>query len=198
MFLGEPPPNDVAEATFAEDREEDGYVHNYSRLWAWRPGLWDSFGSLRSELMDPSTLTDREWALLVTAAVSQHGDSYCSLAWGPRLAGLTDDDTAAQVLADQPAPALSEREAALVAWARQVARDPNGTTPEDVSRLRQAGLDDREVFEATAFIAFRLAMATVNDALGAVPDRQMADAAPARVRDVVTYGRTPAAEPSPA
>ena len=49
--------------------------------------------------------------------------------------------------------------------------------------------DRREIFEATAFIAFRVAFSTVNDALGARPDLALAEAAPAAVRAAVSYGR---------
>ena len=196
MFLEDPPHSAEVESDFAADREEDGYVNNLTRLWSWRPGLFNAFRALRAELMDSSTLTDRDWAILTTATVSQWSDSYCALAWGPRLADLTDVETAAQVLAGLPAAALSEREGALVGWARKVVREPNRTTSEDVVRLREVGLDDREIFEATAYIAFRLALATVNDALGAAPDKQLADAAPEPIRRAVTYGRAPAPEPS--
>ena len=43
-----------------------------------------------------------------------------------------------------------------------------------------------EIFEATAFVAFRLAFSTVNDALGAQPDWQLVAAAPQRVRAAVS------------
>ena len=49
-------------------------------------------------------------------------------------------------------------------------------------KLRELGLGDREIFEATAFVAFRLAFSTINDALGAAPDKQLADTAPTQVR----------------
>jgi len=196
MFLGEPPHSEATEIAFEQDRQEDGYVHNYTRLWSWRPGLWDSFQALRDELTGATLLTARERAVLVAATVSQLGDSYCSFPWGTTLARVTDDETAGQILANAPAPALSEREATLAEWARKVVRDPNATTSQDVDRLREVGLGDREIFEATAWIAFRLAVSTVNDALGASPDRQLADAAPQPVREAVTYGRAPAAQPS--
>jgi len=196
MFLGEPPASEATEAAYAEDRESDGYVGNVTRLWCWRPDLLTSFAELRASLMKNSALTDRDLAVLVIATVAEWNDSYCSLAWGPRLAELTDDETAAQVLTGRPAPALSEREAALAAWARQVVRDPNATTGEDVERLREVGLGDREIFEATTFIAFRLAFSTVNDALGAAPDRQLAEEASELVRAAVSYGRPAAAAPS--
>jgi hypothetical protein len=54
-------------------------------------------------------------------------------------------------------------------------------------------LSEREIFEATVFVALRLAFSTVNDALGVRPDWQVADAVPPEVRRAVTFGR-PSAE----
>jgi uncharacterized peroxidase-related enzyme len=196
MFLKEPPASEATEAVYAEEREADGYVSNNTRLWSWRPDLLRAFFTLRSGLMQTSALTDREWAVLVTSTAATLRDSYCALAWGPRLAELSDDETAAQILSGDLAPALSKREAALREWARQVVADPNATTQADLAHLREAGLDDKEIFEATAFIAFRLAFSTVNDALGAAPDKQLADQAPDVIRAAVDYGRPPASAQS--
>ena len=195
-FLGDAPENEDTARLFDADREEDGYVANHTRLWSWRPDLRARFADLRSDLMASSSLTDRDWAVLVTSTAAQLTDSYCSLAWGERLAKLAGDQTAAQVITGADPAGLSAKEAALAAWARQVVRNPNGTTEADVDRLRDIGLDDREIFEATTFIAFRLAFATVNDALGAIPDKQLAEAVPDEVRAAVSYGRSPAATPS--
>jgi uncharacterized peroxidase-related enzyme len=139
--------------------------------------------------MSSSTLTDRDWAVLVTSTASQLGDSYCSLAWGDKLASVTDPGTAAAVIAGDEESALSKRERALADWARQLVRDPNSTTREDIDRLRAVGLDEREIFEATAFVAFRLAFSTINDALGATPDEQLRERVPAAVRAAVNFGR---------
>ena len=84
---------------------------------------------------------------------------------------------------------LTEAEQAMAAWARKVVRDPNATTPADIQALHEAGLDDGQIFAVTAFIALRLAFSTVNDALGAQPDAQLAQSLPAAVREAVTYGR---------
>jgi uncharacterized peroxidase-related enzyme len=196
MFLGDAPPSDESSAAFEADRDSDGYVGNHTRLWAWRPDLRTDFLALRSGVMTSSTLTERDWAVLVTATASELRDSYCSLAWGNRLAGATDEDTAAAVIAGDSAPGLSERELALADWARRLVRDPNATRQADIERLRALGLDDREIFEATAFVAFRLAFSTINDALGAEPDKQLADSVPAAVRAAVHYGRQPSEVPS--
>jgi uncharacterized peroxidase-related enzyme len=196
MFLDPPPKSEAADRLFAEALSGDGYVANYLRVWAWRPDVFASYVDARSGLVEGSALTERDLAVLVTATASQRGDSYCSLAWGMRLARLSDAETAADVISGGSPNALSEREAALAAWARQVVRDPNATTPSEIAALRAAGLDDRAIFDATVFIALRLAFSTVNDALGAAPDRELVDKVPEPVRDAVRYGRTPMATPA--
>ena len=84
---------------------------------------------------------------------------------------------------------LDPAERALAAWARQVARDPNGTAAADVEALRAAGYDDGQIAALTMFVALRIAFSTVNDALGARPGPELVASAPAAVRDAVTYGR---------
>ena len=196
MFLNDPPQSPQSDATYDANRESDGYVANFTRLWCWRPDLFKSFVDLRLALMGSTTLTDREQAIVVTATVSEFRDSYCSLAWGSKLAKLAGAETAGGVVAGDVPGELSEREAALCAWCRAVVRDPMTTTPEQVADLREAGFDDREIFEATLLLSLRLAFSTVNDALGAQPDRQLADAVPAPVRDAVTFGRPASETPS--
>lgn len=196
MFLDDPPETPQTRATHDAARDGDGYVANFVRLWCWRPELFTQFVELRLALMGSTTLSDREQAIVVSATVSAFGDSYCSLAWGSKLAKLAGGETAGGVIAGEVPDELSEREAALCAWCRAVVRDPMTTTPAQVDALRAAGFDDREIFEATLLLGLRLAFSTVNDSLGAQPDRQLADAAPAPVRNAVTFGRPAAETPS--
>jgi uncharacterized peroxidase-related enzyme len=190
MFLSAPGPGEGRSALYARDSAEDGYVSNFTRLWAWRPDVFEAFFNLRTLLADKAALTLRERAILVCATAAHLGDSYCALAWGTRLAEESDPATAAAVLQRAVAPALSARENTLARWAGQVARDPNAVTAQDVDQLRVAGMSDEEIFTATVFVAFRVAFSTVNDALGARPDAQLAAATPAAVRNAVTYGRS--------
>ena len=66
---------------------------------------------------------------------------------------------------------MTPAERALAAWARRVASDPNATTESDLDGLRDAGYDDPQILAITLFISLRIAFSTVNDALGALPDR---------------------------
>jgi hypothetical protein len=84
---------------------------------------------------------------------------------------------------------LTDQEQAIAAWARKIATDPNATTPADIRALRDAGLDDGQIFAITAFVALRLTFSAINDSLGARPDAHLAASVPQEVREAVTYGR---------
>jgi uncharacterized peroxidase-related enzyme len=187
-FLQEPPESPAARALYDEDLADSGYVWNVSRLWAHQPDTLRELFGLMSRAFKPSGLSFRQRGILVAATASALGDSYCSLAWGGKLGEAADASVAAGVLTGTDA-GLSEQEKAMAGWARQVARDPNATTLADVAALRDSGLDDSQIFAITAFVAFRLAFSTINDALGAQPDAKLADSLPSKVREAVTWGR---------
>ena len=214
-FLAEPPPSPAATELYDADVASDGYVNNLTRLWAWRPEVLAGWRAATGAVTAGTTLTRRELAVLVVGTAAAREDAYCGLAWGGRLAGLASPAVAAGILTG-PAGAsggsagvatgsagapggsagvpggLTDREVALLGWCRAVVGDPNGTTAADVTALRDAGLTDQEVFDATAWTALRMAFSTVNAALGAAPDAALADTAPAEVRTATTYGRPPA------
>jgi uncharacterized peroxidase-related enzyme len=191
MFLDEPVHSEGVQRIFDDDRKYMGWVMNGSRLWAWQPesqeALFDLFGSVSAGF------SMRQRGVLVAACVSAFGDSYCSMAWGGKLAKETDADIAAGVLTGSD-EGLTPAEQAMARWARLVAEDPNTTTQADVDDLRAAGFSDADVFAMTAFIALRIAFATVNDALGAQPDPELRDFSPPEVIAAVDYGRPIAGE----
>ena len=187
-FLGAAKDTRAARAYLEEDVEDLGYVMNGSRVWAHLPAEVEALFELIGRAKSVASLSMRQRAILVTATASTMGDSYCSLAWGQKLSTAADPDLAASVLAGTDAE-LTPAERALAAWARRVASDPNATTESDLDGLRDAGYDDPQILAITLFISLRIAFSTVNDALGALPDRELHDAVPPQVRDVVTWGR---------
>ena len=194
-FLNEPLVSPQVQALYDQDLADDGYVWNVSRLWAHQPATLDRLFELMSQAFAPSGLSFRQRGILVTAAASALGDSYCSLAWGGKLGSVSDAALAAGVLQGSDA-GLTDQEKAMAAWARKVARNPNATTPADVQALRDAGLGDGQIFAITAFVALRLAFATINDSLGVLPDAELAQSLPREVREAVTYGRPVAQAPA--
>jgi uncharacterized peroxidase-related enzyme len=191
-FLAAPELNAETRRLYDEDADELGYVMNGSRLWAHQPAQWDALFDLLGECARAAGLSFRDRGVLVLSTASTMGDSYCSLAWGKKVADHADATLAAALLAhddDLLDDRLDDRERALATWARAVTADPNATSAADVEPLRAVGYDDPQVLAITAFVALRQAFSTVNDALGARPDRELEARVPAEVRDAVTWGR---------
>jgi uncharacterized peroxidase-related enzyme len=187
-FLQVPPTTPESQRLYDDDAERMGFVMNLSHLWAHRPGAHEELFELVRQTVEAGRLTMRQRGILITAGASALGDSYCSLAWGRRLADAADPDIAGGVLSGDDA-GLDDSERALARWARLIAIDPTGTSPADVQALRDAGFDEGQIFEITVFVALRLAFSTINAALGVLPDRRLDDDAPAPVREAITYGR---------
>lgn len=188
MFLTSPPGSAEAEALYEEDRRVMGFVMNGSRLWAHDPRLHDELFAMLGRAARDAGLSLRQRGVLVAASASTLGDSYCSLAWGTKLAHEAGDDLAAAVL-DGTDLGLTPQEVTLARWARLVVGDPNGTLVEDVEELRSAGFTDGQILAITAFVALRMAFSTVNDALGVRPEPELLAGAPETVREVVAWGR---------
>jgi uncharacterized peroxidase-related enzyme len=195
MFLNEPPPTVIGQSLYDDDRESQGYVDNLTRLWCWRPELMQQYFALRRSLIADTELSSVDIAVLDVSTAAARESSYCALAKGSNLAGLTDTDSAV-ALATGSVDSLDPRTAALANWAKQVAVRPSRTTRADLQPLKELGLSDQEIFDATLTIALRVMFATVNDALGAQADAQLAQRAPAAIKAAVQYGREPASTPS--
>ena len=190
-FLPDPPPSEAVDRMYAADLDAQGYVAHLTRLWATCPEALHLLSQTLGLAGHLGGLDFRQRQLLITAGASAMGDSYCSLAGGDRLAAAATSETAAAVIGGAT-ESLSASDAALVSWARRMARDPNATTQADVDELRTLGFDDGQVFAITLYVALRLAFATVNDTLGAAPDPELAERVPPAVLDAVSFGRPPA------
>ncbi|WP_117000910.1 methyltransferase domain-containing protein [Desertimonas flava] len=186
-FLAVPDTTEELQRSYEHDVETIGFVMNASRAWAHSPDVHDALFGLLDRVARSCSLTFRQRGILVTACASAHGDSYCSLAWGLKLATHSGPDVAAGVLRGDDTE-LDAKERALATWARRVAGDPNGTVAEDLDDLRAAGYDDAAILAITTFVALRIAYSTINGALGVHPDRELADA-PRPVVDAVRWGR---------
>jgi len=187
-FLALPQLSPAVRRLYDSDVDDVGYVMNLSRLWAHLPGTQDALFELLARATTAGSLTSRQRGILVSACASTLGDAYCSLAWGTRLASEAGAAQAGRVLQGDD-DGLDAADQALARWARRITEDPNGTAPDDVQALRDAGHDDTEIFAITLFVALRIAFSTVNDALGARPDPQLAAGAPEEVRTAVSFGR---------
>ncbi len=167
-----------------------GYLPNYARVFSLRPQLMPHISALMAAVRDP--MPPRLWKLVSFAAALAGGSSYCSLAFAQKLLGGELDGEALLALArGEPHPALDPAEQAAMDFAARVAREPSHTTAGDIERLRAAGFTDREIFDIAAAAAYRCFFSRFGDALGALPDAQLAGL-PAELLAALTVGRTPA------
>jgi SAM-dependent methyltransferase/alkylhydroperoxidase family enzyme len=167
-------------------REQVGFVMNTARVWSRLPDQHDRLFALLDDAAHIAGLTFRHRGVLVTACAAALGDSYCALAWSRKLAVHSGDDVAVGVLTGSD-EGLTATDRALAGWARRVASDPNRTIPDDLEPLRACGYDDRQIFAITLFIGLRIAFASINDALGVLPDHELDD--DSATRRLVTFGR---------
>jgi len=196
MFIDEPAPSPERQAFYEDDISDLGYVMNLTRAWAWVPAVDDGLFDLLDQAALAGDLSYRDKGILITAMASKMGDSYCSVAWGTRLAEATDPETAAAVIVGRPSSSLTDRDLALASWARKLAAAPNATTRSDVDDLRGVGLSDQQIMAVTVYVALRIAFSTVNNAIGAAPDQEGAEAAPPQVVSAIAFGRPTDQTPS--
>ncbi len=187
-FLALPEPTTEVKRLYDDAAEKDGFVMNLSRLWAHQPELQRGLFGLMGSAVHTAGLSARQRAVLVVACASEFGDSYCAFAWGNKLTRVATPDVAAGVVRGYD-DGLDPTERALARWARKMAREPSGTEAADLQPLRDAGFDDAQIFAITAFVAFRLAFAIVNDSLGVLPDAELYERASEPLRDAVDFGR---------
>jgi AhpD family alkylhydroperoxidase len=179
-------------AMYAAERELWGYLPNYAALFSHEPEVMAAWRHLAGAVR--GAMDRRRFELVTMAAAQARGSSYCALAHGKFLTDLfhTPDEVAA--LAGPEGP-VDELDAALVAFARQVAAEPSMVESGDLDVLRRLGLEDRELFLVVAAVGARCFFATVLDALGAEPDGQLGEV-PEDMRLALTVGRPVAGAPS--
>lgn len=145
-----------------------GHVPNYAKAFSLRPEVYAAWAALIGAIrgaMDP-----RRYELVTVAAAQQRRNSYCSVVHGKILRDRFHPAAELVRIVDDPAAALDERDAAILAFARQVAGEPSSVTDDDVQRLRDLGLTDAEIFDIAAATSARCFFSTLMDALGAQPD----------------------------
>jgi uncharacterized peroxidase-related enzyme len=161
-----------------------GYVPNYAKVFSPRPeimGLWAQLLSGIRRHVDA-----RRFELVTFAAAHALRHSYCSLAHGQALMKFFSTQEIRALL--ENGDPLSQAEAAMMEFARKVARDASAVTAGDVSTLKQHGFRDEEIFDIVATAAARAFFTKLVDALGAEADAaflQMDEG----LRESLTIGR---------
>ena len=144
------------QAYFARCREKLGLVPNVLRAHAFDEGKLAAFIGIYNDLMlAPSGLTKTEREMIAVAVSAENRCVYCLTAHGAALRELTGDPALAEVIAQNwRAAPLPARQRAILGFAVKLTRTPAEMGEADRDALRDAGLDERAIWDVAAVAAF--------------------------------------------
>src|SRR6266571_9288596 len=123
-YLQTVPPEEAAgevKTMYDRDLATQGYVANYTRAFSGRPEVLHGWQALKNAIT--SGMDTRLYELATVAAATAIRSSYCSLVHGHILAtSYYQPDKVAGIAADETAGALDAADAAVVRFARKVAK----------------------------------------------------------------------------
>ena len=172
---------------YAADVEHNGYLPNYSRIFSLHPGAYQAWGGLILSIR--RGMDRRRYELATMGAANQLRSTYCSLAHGSILEEkFFDTEELRKIVSGQASSVLTDVEFEIVAFAKKVAADATSVAEEDIARLREAGLTDREIFDLVLAVAARSFFTKVLDATGTLADAEYHEMDP-ELREALTVGR---------
>ena len=178
--------NDEVRAMYARQESFWGFVPNYARVFCWRPeimGLWAQLQAGIKKHMDK-----RRFELITFAAAHTQRSTLCSLAHGRALTAFFSPEDV-QLMARGASPAsLTAPEAAMMSFARKVARGPFAIAASDVDELKKHGFTDAEVFDIAATVSARAFWTGIVESLGVEAEPSLV-AMESDFRDALVVGR---------
>jgi uncharacterized peroxidase-related enzyme len=173
-------------ALYERQQAHWGYVPNYAKVFSHRPEVMSRWASLQSEIK--RNIGARRFELVTFAAALALRNSYCALAHGDALAEFLTAEEIRSIATEETPSVLEPAEAAMVCFARRVARDAAAITAGEVAELGRHGFTAAEIFDIVATAAGRAFFAKLLDALGVEADATYL-ALPEATRSILCRGR---------
>jgi uncharacterized peroxidase-related enzyme len=170
LRLPEPAPaTPQTDAILAATQAKLGYVRNQQRVLAHKPAVLAAIAALGDGVVrdDAGILTARERELIALVVSVENRCEPCVFGHAAALRGLSGDaEWVATIEVNYRRAGLSPRERALADFALAVTRAPAEIAPEDLQRLRDAGLPETGILEAATVAAYFNLSNRLNSALG--------------------------------
>ncbi len=160
--------NDELRAMYARQEAHWGYLPNYAKVFCHRPEIMQLWAQLQSGIK--RHMDKRRFELVTFAAANALRSTLCSLAHGKVLTEFFPAEDVQAMARGASPKSLSAAEAAMMEFARQVARDAAAVTADDVQRLKLHGFTDAEIFDISATAAARAFWTKLLDSLGVEAD----------------------------
>jgi uncharacterized peroxidase-related enzyme len=184
-----PAQNAVGDVKELYERQQGpyGYVPNYAKVFCHRPDVMTAWAVLQKAIK--RDMDTKSYELATFAAAQSIGSSYCSLAHGKTLQNkYYSEEQLVDIAKGNGDQILSAREQAVMLVARKVAENSSTVTAQDITALKEHGLDSAAIFDVVATAAARCFFAKLVDGLGALPDSDFL-AMDESVRELLTVGR---------
>ena len=141
---------------FAVCEDKLGLVPNVLKAYAFDEAKLNAFTALYNDVMlAPSGLTKAEREMIAVAVSAVNHCHYCLTAHGAALRELTGDPALADEIAHNwRGAALTDKQRAMLAFAETLTRTPYAVTEADRQALRDAGWNDRDIFDIASVAAF--------------------------------------------
>ena len=153
--LADPLPEDTAKY-FAICEEKLGMVPNVLRAYAFAPEKLRAFSALYNDTMlAPSGLSKLEREMIAVAVSSINKCFYCLVAHGAAVRQLSGDPMLGEQIAmNWRAARLDARQTAMLEFACKMTEASHRIVEADRQALRDAGFDDRDIWDIAATASF--------------------------------------------
>jgi uncharacterized peroxidase-related enzyme len=178
--------NDDVRAMYARQEAHWGFVPNYAKVFCHRPEIMALWAQLQAGIK--RHMDKRRFELVTLVAAQALRSTLCSLAHGKALTEFFSVDDVLAIARGEAPGSLSAGEAAMLDFARKVARDASSVRAEDVERLRRHGFSDAEVFDIAATAAARAFWTKLIESLGVEAEPSLRALSP-ELRDALVVGR---------
>ena len=150
-----PPTREMA-AYFDKCREKIGFVPNVLAAYAHDMAKLEAFVAFYNDLMlAPSPLGKLEREMIAVVVSAENRCFYCVAAHGAAVRQLSGDPVLGELLATNwRAADLSPRHRAMLAFAETMTRASHTIGAADRQVLREAGFDDRGIWDIAAVASF--------------------------------------------
>lgn len=159
-------------AVYETARTSGGFVPDATRAFSARPELMAGLEAFKGHLVRGASTLPRLLEDLIAVYVGRlNRNSYVSLSHAEALrsAGAAPEQIL-RMTADLAVADLSELERAVLRLAEKLTQRSDGSSEGDIQLLREHGLDDRQIVDVVAAIAFWNFQTRVLSALGVTPE----------------------------
>lgn len=177
----------VAEVYQSEiDRRE--FVPEFVQSFSHHPEAYQAWGGLIEALY--RGMDRRRCELATLAAARTMKSTCCTIAHGRALRDqFFSAEDVVQIMTDHENAGLADVEVAIMDFAEKAATDASSITQEDVDRLKDLGLSDREIFDVSFAVAARAFLTTLIESLGVKAERPWVDDLEPELVEILAVGR---------